>query len=250
MPVQARLRGLVHTAMRGVVLRRRLPASVGGAVVFLAPESQLKHLRPGPAGLDAALVGWAERYVRPGATVWDIGANCGVFALAAAGLGAQVVAVEPDPCLSALLLRARAANPRVKLEILTAAVADQQGLATLVISSGGRAGNALAPFAGFYKPFGRAEDEVLTPTLRLDDLLAVSTPALVKIDVEGAEILVLRGATRLLAEIRPRLLMEVASEAWEEASAILGAAGYRLFDPDDPGRELSEPLFNVFAIPQ
>jgi FkbM family methyltransferase len=250
MSLQGKLRGLAHAAMRGVVLRRRLPARLGGAVVFLAPESQLKHLRPGLAGFDASLIGWAERFVRRGATVWDIGANCGVFALAAAGLGAEVLAVEPDPCLSALLLRARAANPQVKLEVLTAAVSDRQGLATLVISSGGRAGNALSPFAGAYIPFGHGEAQVLAPTVRLDDLLAVSTPSLVKIDVEGAEILVLRGASRLLAEVRPTLLMEVASEVWDEARGILGAAGYRLFDPDEPDREVSEPLFNILARPQ
>jgi FkbM family methyltransferase len=249
MSLNSRLRGVAHSAMRGIVLRRRLPASVGGATVFLAPESQLKHLRPGLAGLDAGLIDWARRFVRRGEAVWDIGANCGVFALAAAGLGAEVLAVEPDPCLSALLLRARAANPRVKLEVLTAAVTDERGVATLVISSGGRAGNALSPFAGAYIPFGHGEAQVLTPTLRLDDLLAVSTPTLVKIDIEGAEILALRGAARLLAEVRPVILMEVASEVWDEAKGILGAAGYRLFDPDEPGREVSEPLFNVLARP-
>jgi len=249
MSLHGRLRGLAHAAMRGVVLRRRLPASVGGATVFLAPESQLKYLRPGVAGFDAQLIGWAQRFTPPGGTVWDIGANCGVFALAAAGLGAEVLAVEPDPCLSALLLRARAVNPQVKLEVLTAAISDRQGVATLVIASGGRAGNALSPFAGAYVPFGHGEAQVLAPTLRLDDLLAVSTPSLVKIDVEGAEILVLRGAARLLAEVRPVILMEVASEVWDEAKGILGAAGYRLFDPDEPGREVSEPLFNVLARP-
>jgi FkbM family methyltransferase len=249
MNLQARLRGVAHTAMRGVVLRRRLPASVGGATVFLAPESQLKHLRPGVAGFDAALIAWAKRFTPPGGTVWDIGANCGVFALAAAGLGAEVLAVEPDPCLSALLLRARAANQHLKLDVLTAAVADQTGVATLVISSGGRAGNALSSFAGSYIPFGRGEAQVLVPTLRLDDLLAVSTPSLVKIDVEGAEILALRGAARLLAEVRPVLLVEVGSEVWDEARGIFGRARYRLFDPDEPEREVSEPLFNVLARP-
>jgi len=249
MSLDSRLRGIAHAALRGVVQRRRLPARVGGAVVFVAPESQLKYLRPGVAGLDAELIGWAQRFTPPSGKVWDIGANCGVFALAAAGLGAEVLAVEPDPFLSALLLRARAANPQAKLEVLTAAVADQWGVATLVIASGGRAANALSRFAGAYLPFGRSEAQALAPTLRLDDLLAVSTPSLVKIDVEGAEILALRGASRLLAEVRPTLLMEVASEVWDEARGILGAASYRLFDPNQPEREVSEPLFNVLARP-
>lgn len=250
MSLNERLRSIARSTLRGIVLRRRLPARVGGAVVFVMPESQLKYLRPGVVGLDAALIGWAERFVFPGSIIWDIGANCGVFALAAAGLGAETLAVEPDPVLSALLLRARTANMGLKLEVLTAAISDDRGLATLAIASGGRAANALAPFAGARSPFGRKESQVLAPTLRLDDLLAVSTPTLVKIDIEGAEIHALRGATRVLAEIRPTILMEVASEVWDEARVILHAAGYRLFDPDRPDTEADAPLFNVLARPE
>jgi len=242
-------RGLVRAAFRGRAIRRRLPRSVGGAVIFAAPDSQLKYLRPGVSGLDRQLVGWAERYVGPSDIVWDIGANCGVFALAAAGLGAQVLAVEPDPFLANVLLRARAANPGLRFEVLAGAIADVSGIATLEFASGGRAANALEGFAGAYVPFGKASGRMLTPTLRLDDLLAISAPTVVKLDIEGAEVNALRGAARLLAEVRPTLIVEVDSRRWDEARHILEEADYRLHDPDHPDRAIHGPLFNVLARP-
>ena len=208
-------------------------------MVFVAPSSQLKYLIPGSSGFDAALIDWARRYVRADAVVWDIGANCGIFALAAAGLGASVLAVEPDPFLA----------PHLEIEILAAAVDKGRGVATLQIASGGRAANALSAYAGNYVPFGRSIGAVRVPTLSLDDLLEISVPALVKIDIEGAEIAALNGATRLLNEVRPVILLEIASEVWDEGVAIFTAAGYRLSDPKHPEIEAKSPLFNVLATP-
>jgi FkbM family methyltransferase len=215
----------------------------------VAPDSQLKYLRPGIRGLDRELIGWAKRYVGAGDVVWDIGANSGVFALAAAGLGAAVLAVEPDPFLSNALMRARAANPKLRVEVLAAAIDDNRGIATLELASGGRAANALSAYVGHRTPFGRSVGRLLVPALRLDDLLAISTPDLVKIDIEGAEIAALRGASELLSAVRPTLIMEIASEVWADGAEILHGAGYRLWDPDLPDREATAPIFNVLARP-
>jgi FkbM family methyltransferase len=243
-------RGLLRAAFRGRTIRRRLPRSVGGAIVFVAPDSQLKHLLPGIAGFDRNLVAWAKRYVGRGDIVWDIGANCGVFALAAAGLGAEVLAVEPDPFLANALLRARAANPDLRFEVLAGAISDTSGIATLEFASGGRAANALEGFAGAYVPFGKSAGRMLTPTLRLDELLTISIPTVVKLDIEGAEIVALRGASRLFSAVRPTLIMEIDSAQWDEAKAVLGAARYRVCDPDAPDRIVDAPLFNVLARPE
>jgi FkbM family methyltransferase len=250
MTLNSVVRQILRAAFRGRTLRRRLPRSVGGARVYVAPDSQLKYLKPGAAGLDRALLGWAERHVRPGDVVWDIGANSGVFAMAAAGLGAFVLAVEPDPFLANALLRTRAANPRLHVEVLAAAIDDQRGTACLEIASGGRAANALSAFAGARATFGKAEGRLLVPTLRLDDLLPISHPHLVKIDIEGAELAALRGASILLSQIRPKLIVEVASEAWSDVVDILKAHGFRIGDPDDPDREVDAPIFNILATPR
>jgi FkbM family methyltransferase len=218
-------------------------------MVHVAPESQLKYLMPGAIGLDRDLIGWAERYVRRGDVVWDIGANSGVFTMAAAGLGASVLAVEPDPFLAHALLKTRASNPGLPVEVLAAAIDDKRGTATLEIASGGRAANALSAYAGARATYGKSEGRILVPTLRLDDLLSISHPALVKIDIEGAELAALQGAPVLLSKIRPALIIEVASEVWSDTLDILKAAKFRIYDPENPDREVADPIFNILAKP-
>ena len=85
------------------------------------------------ARVDPALVGLAAETVRRGDTVWDIGANMGVFSFAAAvaaGPSGRVLAVEPDNALVGLLRRSAAANHgHAPVDVLPAAVSDQESLA-------------------------------------------------------------------------------------------------------------------------
>jgi FkbM family methyltransferase len=200
--------------------------------------------------MDAALLEWAECHVSGADTVWDIGANSGIFTMAAAGRGARVLAVEPDPFLANALMRTRSANPQLHIEVLAGAISDKRGTATLEISSGGRAANALSTYALGRTAFGHSLAQVLVPTLRLDDLLSVSTPSLLKIDVEGAELAVFQGASRLLRQVRPRIIVEVGRELWPQVSALLREARYRLVHPLETTREADEATYNVLALPQ
>lgn len=241
------MKAFARRFVAGRTLIRRLP--VGSARIVLTPESQLKYLRPGRAGFDPILLDWAEHHVSPGMTVWDIGANVGVFAFAAAGRGARVLAVEPDPWMATLLLRSRALNPHLALDVLAAAVADAPGLAALKLSSGGRAGNALASVAGQRLMFGTSMGEVQVPTLTLDALLdRFNPPDFIKIDVEGAELLALAGASRLLHEIRPTVAIEVAGEVADDAAAYFTGAGYSLFDAET-GAPAQTCAYNCLAVP-
>jgi hypothetical protein len=90
-------------------------------------------------------------------------------------------------------------------------------------------------------------------TVTLDWLLGwFPAPAVLKIDIEGAEVLALRGAERVLGEVRPRLLLEVYDENADEVGAILREYGYRLFDAEarPEGRTpLSRPAYNTLALP-
>jgi hypothetical protein len=86
---------------------------------------------------------------------------------------------------------------------------------------------------------------------RADDLVAsgvLPPPALVKIDVEGAEADVLRGATATLRTHRPLLLLEVHHvRAMHEVDDVLRAAGYSVSLLDSP--EESPSRCFVKAIP-
>jgi hypothetical protein len=92
--------------------------------------------------------------------------------------------------------------------------------------------------------YGPEETETITvETDRLDDVLPEGyVPDLIKIDVEGAELLVLEGGARTLAETHPLLLFEHQLETAQHYDAqtatlwdLLDELGYRIFDMDGRG---------------
>lgn len=251
------IRTFVESLSRGWSFNRRLPLENGGAKLIVSGEAQLKFLKPGSAAFDPTLLAQARALLRPGVRAWDIGANVGVFAFAAAGLagrGGRVLAVEPDPWLFGLLQRSRAANrgrELAEVELLCAAAAEKSGVARFAIAARGRASNALLGFGN--SQMGGVREELLVPIVTLDQLLeATFPPEIVKIDVEGAELLVLQGGRRLLAEVRPALLLEVAEGNAQAVTSILREARYHLFDAADPARALppvERAVWDTLALP-
>src|SRR5580704_14759973 len=95
---------------RNRVLLRHLPRDLGSAPIHVSPDASLHHWKP---RLRSDLFDLARQFVHPGDTIWDIGANVGLFAIAAAqkaGPSGSVVAIEPDLWLAALLQRTAAAQ--------------------------------------------------------------------------------------------------------------------------------------------
>lgn len=250
-------RTLIERLSRGVVLKRRLPSSVGGSRIYVTPDAQLKYLKPGASAFDSKLLRVAQELVAPRCVVWDIGANVGVFALAAAGLirDGSVLAVEPDLHLTSLIRRSiqRLSPDAASVRSLAAAVSNADGVASLAISKRGRASNSLEEVGG-RSQMGGVRHYVDVPTLTLDTLLgSFDAPQVVKVDVEGAEVLALQGAGRLLSEIRPILLIEVGQSQNREATRVLKDADYALYDADIPKAErleLEACAFNTLAMPR
>jgi FkbM family methyltransferase len=251
------LRPLLERFSRERVVRRRLPPEHGGHALWVSPDAALKLWRRDLRQSDPLLLGLAAELVRPGDTVWDIGANVGLFAFAAAfaaGPPGRVVAVEADDWLAGLVRRsAQTAGPAyAPVEVLAAAVADRPGIVELRIAARGRAGNHLSAVAGSTQTGGHREARKVT-AVSLDSLLdAFPPPRLLKIDVEGAEALCLRGAERLLAGIRPLLICEVTAENAPEVGGTLRRHGYTLLDaalPSERRTALAQPAWNTLAVP-
>jgi FkbM family methyltransferase len=233
-------------------------------VADLTTALGLRLYRYGLIDPEMALV---RRLLAPGDSFVDGGANVGLYTLLAApvvGPTGRVIAFEPATATRGWLTRNVRLNGYDWVEVRSEALDATSSERSFVSRQGDAAG--LSSFApGHRGPSDRVETVV---TIALDRALTETTRAklaLVKLDLEGAEVGALRGATELLREVGPDLLVEVEAEhlARNGSSAVelfdlLRAAGYSFFRPawgerdeptlsrlDGPTRPGSGP--NVFA---
>jgi FkbM family methyltransferase len=161
------------------------------------------------------------RLLRPGMTVFDVGANVGFTAVLAArqvSPGGRVVCFEPLPANAEQILHNAQLNALSGIEVRVEAVGAQDGEAEFTLSHsptwGRLAGAGATPEArGVTRVSVRSLDSI-----RASEGLAL--PELIKMDVEGAEADVLAGAARLLAEARPVLVIELHHTAQAVVAAL------------------------------
>lgn len=196
---------------------------------------------------------WLREVVKPGMTVVDIGANVGQMTLEMAelvGPAGRVIAIEPGPGNLALLRRHVAGNgysDRVTI-IEAACCAKHGGEADIQIAGESieEVGNGFQLSGLDLRPDRELAKARLTkkvPLISLDETcrqLGVS-PAVLKIDVEGAEAEVLRGAARTLSDCRPVLRVAFhpfafpdASQAQRDIEGMFAAAGLKPQLPAGP----------------
>lgn len=182
--------------------------------------------------------------VHTGDTVVDVGANIGWFTLHLAeqvGSTGSVLAFEPAPRTVARLLQHVRRNNLRQVEVIPLALGEKaEGPRQMRIQSSYRLDGT----------DGSEEAEVAITTL--DDYLQnhpVSSLRFIKIDTDGMEIAVLRGAEATLGRYRPSLLFEVGSDALPQSgltsNALLGmlqGQGYRFLRAGS-----LEPYTDVFA---
>jgi FkbM family methyltransferase len=250
-------RTVLERISRKVVLKRRLPARVGGQCIYVSPDAALKFWKRDLEHTDPALFDWASEFINAGDVVWDVGANVGLFSFAAAsvcGPDGQVLAIEADLRLVEILRRsARSQDTKTApVVVLPVAVSDQVDVAEFIIAARGRSANHLAETAGSSQA-GGIRETIMAMTVTLDWLLQrFPAPNVLKIDVEGAEHKVLQGAQELLATNRPNLLCEVHAANRQTVADILGAHGYTMFDLEvlrNDRSPLQLPAFNTLALP-
>jgi len=247
-------RRIAERLAAGLVLRRHLPQKFGGGPILVSAAGGLKYLIRPIGSVDPMLLRVAERFVRVNTCVWDIGANIGLFTFAAAaraGGGGQVFALEADNWCVALLRRtARMAGDRAPVTVISAAVAESPGIREFQVAARARASNALVGY-GHSQMGGVAELQTVI-TVSLDWLgRFLPLPDVLKIDVEGAEAEVLRGARSLFDRSRPVVLCEVAQANVTEVSDFFLSRGYNLFDADlaDTTGKLARATMNTLCIP-
>jgi FkbM family methyltransferase len=166
-----------------------------------------------------------SRLVRPGMVVWDVGANAGFYTLAFSrlvGETGRVFAFEPLAENANNLLRHLQLNQIRNARVIQAALAGDTGLTGFSIAESNAMGH-ISPQDGSY----------LVPTFTADDFLArhpEARPDLLKIDIEGAESALLSGASQLLRDVAPELVLALHGETQSHLCVEhLRSLGYSLY---------------------
>ena len=167
--------------------------------------------------------------ITPGAVCYDIGGFRGFFSGVMACRGASEVFVfEPFPSNCNQISRMTALNPDLRIELVRSAVADTNGNVAFEVMPEASMGKLSE--SRFDSGGADAAETITVPQLCLDDFIFEQNkpaPDLLKIDVEGAEASVLRGAQRMLKEHNPVLLIEVHSPSiGQECLPLLEDCGY------------------------
>lgn len=243
----ALIRSLVEAIAWPLVFRRRLAFGAHRVPIVASPSAGLRYLFKANCG-HPELIDFAQAYVKPGAVVWDVGANMGVFSFAAAavaGSTGRVVAFEPDTWLVLRLRESARIQPAssAPVRVVPCAVSAANGLREFTIARRARSSNHLTEY-GHSQAGGAAETQTV-PAISLDWALEfLPPPDVIKIDVEGAEEEVLRGAAKVLAR-GPTILCEVSGEASAAVTELL--AGYRLRDGES-GEPTSRATWSTIAV--
>ena len=171
-------------------------------------------------------------FLEPDAVFWDVGANFGLHSITAKHLKPEtkVICIEPSAVMLARL-HANAKLNDVSVDVVNAALTDSPGFRYLHIAEGNAGMTTLKPLSTASYP-----NRMLCWSDTGDNLVesrTVPAPTVIKLDVEGSEVDVLRGLKTVLkesslraivVEADPNLLIESDSEMY----SILTAAGFNI----------------------
>jgi FkbM family methyltransferase len=199
------------------------------------------YLLNDPLNHERFMLGALERAVRPGDVVFDVGANAGLYTryICQCFKAGKVVAFEPVPDnRTHLKHNLRLGGILEQVQIVPQALAETEGMETfqkddLTFASGtldvvkrGAASQARAQYG--FPPL-----TITVEVSRLDTLVEsgiVPVPQVIKLDVEGAEAMVLRGSLNTLKAYKPILVIELHGvEVARTVVSLLWQAGYRVF---------------------
>lgn len=202
---------------------------------------------------EAEMTEYITTHLKPGMIFVDVGANFGFFSMIAAskvGDKGTVLSVEPEPKNFALLRKNIEDNGYQKCIIaLPIALSQKEGTATLFIDDGNVGNHSLA------RSNIKTGKQAVTVRMRtLDDVCkenGIRTIDMMKIDTQGAELQVLRGATTVLSGNHP---MTMLLEFWpygilqmgdkpEELLSLLSSLGFGLLSLDDRNTIGTEDIF-------
>lgn len=171
---------------------------VGPIRMFLNPDDAVitPYMTAGRVW-EATETHWFVKSLRPGDVVVDVGANVGYYTIIAGklvGETGRVYAFEPDPVSFELLRRNVRLNGLDNVFLEQKAVSNEKGTLELFIAEENKGDHRI------YQPEGEQRESVTVEAVSLDDYFKGSdeTVDFVKVDTQGAEVLILQGMEQLL----------------------------------------------------
>lgn len=206
-PIQVSLRAALWAANVATGNSPVFRLSAGGEKVRVPPT--MRHTSVGTF----LLRDWSEPelrhldlFIKPGDIFIDVGANIGLFTLKAARIASRVIAVEPGAEAGGQLKANVALNGYTNVTIVPKALSDSAGSAVLHHVPLGDDPQAFSLLSGKDAEEGeQVETTTLDLLVRDLDLPRVDV---IKMDVEGAEELVVKGAEEVLSRDHPTVLFE------------------------------------------
>jgi FkbM family methyltransferase len=212
-----------------------------GITFWWIPRDPMSLLRmPLHGGFEPECTFLLTRLVAEGDVVFDVGANFGWYSCHLAqlvGEGGEVHIFEPTSAIDELKSNLTLNKFETRCVLNQVALGEKEAMETLFIPE--KLGTAFASFRNH--SYGRAR-AIRVPVQKLDDYVAakkVGHIAFIKMDVEGAEHLVLKGAERVLKASSPLIMLEIQREhtkhfgySPEQLISYLGDFGYHVFEID------------------
>ncbi|HWF33290.1 MAG TPA: FkbM family methyltransferase [Solirubrobacteraceae bacterium] len=232
-------RRVIETATHPIRHRdlRIMRGSVAGARINLG-GSFLRYLT---GDAEPEVQSALAELIEPGQTVYDVGANIGFFTILCSrlvGPHGSVYAFEPIPENLVTLRHNIALNRLTNVVVVEQALSSSTGTAEMFVSPWSAFHSLDVAGASKRENHGPDGGQVTVETVTLDEFVqrdGVSAPDLVKLDVEGAELLVAEGMRETLRTVQPLLLVEV-HDTNREYAEFVDSIDYRVrvIDGEEP----------------
>jgi FkbM family methyltransferase len=175
-----------------------------------------------------------NRVVKPNSWCVDVGASVGDVTAWMVHLAPtqRHLAIEPIPS-NVVTLKQRFGG---RIEVCAGCASSDAGSTSFQVHRTNSGYSGMRKTEVAISQIGDDFEQIDVPTYRLDDLVGDRVPAVIKIDVEGAEALVIAGASKTLGRHKPTLIMEAGkhssvydSSPADLAESLRDSGGYRLY---------------------
>jgi FkbM family methyltransferase len=253
-PLARALRGALNRAAPHGLTRATVAAGGLAGVELLLDLQEEKDYWLGT--YEPELQAAAAELVQPGMTVYDVGANIGYVSLLlarCAGASGHVFAFEALPAnLERLRANLELSGYTDRVTVVPAAVVERERPARFLVGPSGGMGKAEGSAGRQDVSYSQSLE---VPGLSLDGFVYQDgnpAPQVVKMDIEGGEVLALPGMRRLLEEARPLVLLELhGQEAARAAWQVFEQARYRLYPMHDrrtPIQSINELNWKAYLV--